>query len=140
MRLPDFTQDEGLNRLKEQMGIPRDQYGSAPAETVPPTNTVPAERDSAHRPDGAPADAPARDERRQGLHPTGGTGVAAPPRLSWSQAAGRQPGWAGRRLRGAGRCSRRDRLPGLDMLSTSCNPCGAGAVTAPTGNDGNDGT
>jgi hypothetical protein len=28
MKLPDFRQYEPLNRLKEQMGIPRDQYGS----------------------------------------------------------------------------------------------------------------
>jgi hypothetical protein len=28
MKLPDFTQFEPLNNLKDQMGIPRDQYGS----------------------------------------------------------------------------------------------------------------
>jgi|SRR5208283_492332 len=30
MNLPDFTQFEPLNRLKEQMGIPRDQYVTFP--------------------------------------------------------------------------------------------------------------
>lgn len=28
MRLPDFTRYEPLNRLKEQMGIQRDEFGS----------------------------------------------------------------------------------------------------------------
>jgi hypothetical protein len=30
MNLPDFHQFEPLNRLKEQMGIHRDQYGAFP--------------------------------------------------------------------------------------------------------------
>ncbi|WOJ91695.1 hypothetical protein RZS28_19820 (plasmid) [Methylocapsa polymorpha] len=30
MNLPDFTKFEPLNRLKDQMGIPRDQYGAFP--------------------------------------------------------------------------------------------------------------
>ena len=30
MNLPDFHQYEPLNRLKQQMGIPRDQYGAFP--------------------------------------------------------------------------------------------------------------
>lgn len=38
MNLPDFRNDEGLNTLKAQMGIPRDVYGSFPGvspETAP---------------------------------------------------------------------------------------------------------
>ncbi len=36
MNLPDFTQFEPLNRLKEQMGLPRDQYGAFPQTSHKP--------------------------------------------------------------------------------------------------------
>ena len=36
MNLPDFTQFEPLNRLKEQMGIPRDHYGAFPQTSHKP--------------------------------------------------------------------------------------------------------
>lgn len=61
MRLPDFTQHEGLNRLKEQMGIPRDQYGSLPDASSPPSSSTADDRDAGRHPDGAPADSTPRD-------------------------------------------------------------------------------
>ena len=36
MTLPDFHQFEPLNRLKEQMGIPRDHYGAFPQTSHKP--------------------------------------------------------------------------------------------------------
>ena len=64
MRLPDFTQDEQLNRLKEQMGIPRDQYGSLPDANPHLPNFVADDRDAGRHPDGAPADSTPRPQLR----------------------------------------------------------------------------
>ena len=36
MNLPDFTQFEPLNRLKDEMGLPRDQYGTFPQTGLSP--------------------------------------------------------------------------------------------------------
>lgn len=64
MRLPDFTQDEQLNRLKEQMGIPRDQYGLLPDASSPQSNPIADDRDAGRHPDGAPADSTPRPQLR----------------------------------------------------------------------------
>ena len=64
MRLPDFTQDEQLNRLKEQMGIPRDQYGLLPDVNSPPSNPIADARAAGHCPDGATAGSTPRPQRK----------------------------------------------------------------------------